>query len=113
MEMTSPTTKLTITAGGKNIQIDNGELKQTASVFRAINHGLRQSMLKMLDEQKRMNVTDIYTRLKLEQSVASQHLAILRRAGIVKTERESKEIYYSVNKPRLAHVEKIIEELVR
>lgn len=34
-----------------------------------------------------ISVTEIYVKLRLEQSVASQHLAILRRAGVVQTDR--------------------------
>jgi len=44
-----------------------------------------------------MNVTDIYVKLRIEQSVASQHLAILRNEGFVSTEREGKTIWYSIN----------------
>jgi DNA-binding transcriptional ArsR family regulator len=51
-------------------------------------------------------------KLRLEQSVASQHLAILRRAGIVSTTRDGKFIYYSVNYQRLAEVVRFVESLV-
>ena len=43
------------------------------------------------------DVTELYVKLRLEQSVASQHLAILRKAGIVFTLRDGKFIYYSIN----------------
>ena len=58
-----------------------------------------------------MTVTDIYVKLRLEQSVASQHLAILRRAGVVVTQRQGKYIYYSLNKDRLEQISGLIEEL--
>ncbi|MBA3675318.1 MAG: helix-turn-helix transcriptional regulator, partial [Chitinophagaceae bacterium] len=48
----------------------------------------------------------------LEQSVASQHLAILRKAGIVSTKRESKFIYYTINKKRIAAIEEFVSKLV-
>jgi len=35
--------------------------------------------------------------MNIEQSVASQHLAILRKAQIVLTERDGKRIFYSIN----------------
>ena len=47
----------------------------------------------------------------LEQSVASQHLAILRRAGVVATDRHGKFIYYSLDKDRLAQISRLVEEL--
>jgi len=58
-----------------------------------------------------MTVTDIYIKLRLEQSVASQHLAILRRAGVVATDRHGKFIYYSLDKDRLAQISRLVEEL--
>jgi DNA-binding transcriptional ArsR family regulator len=58
-----------------------------------------------------MTVTDIYIKLRLEQSVASQHLAILRRAGVVLTERQGKFIYYSLDNDRLVQISNLVEEL--
>jgi len=49
--------------------------------------------------------------LRLEQSVASQHLAILRRAGVVITDRQGKFIYYSLDRGRLTQINKLVEEL--
>ena len=93
------------------IEVDMKKVKSTAMTMRAINHPLRQTMIRLIDEQKRLTVTEIYEKLKLEQSVASQHLAILRKTGFVKTEREGKFIYYSVNKPRFTEVVRVIGEL--
>ena len=98
------------TAGMK---IDYLNVKKAALVLRAVNHKLRQQIVKTLDENKKMTVTDIYVQLRLEQSVASQHLAILRRAGIVKTERDGKYIYYYVNHDRLSQINHIVDELLK
>jgi DNA-binding transcriptional ArsR family regulator len=94
------------------INIDYLNVKKASLVLRALNHKLRQQMVKMLDEKQRMTVTEIYVALRLEQSVASQHLAILRRAGIVKTERDGKFIYYHVNYDRLDQINQMISELL-
>ncbi|MDX2002871.1 MAG: metalloregulator ArsR/SmtB family transcription factor [Chitinophagales bacterium] len=73
-------------------------LQRAKSKVRALYHPLRQSILVLInDSNNRMNVTDIYVKLRIEQSVASQHLAILRNEGFVNTEREGKTIWYSVN----------------
>ena len=68
-------------------------------------------MVKLLEDQGQMTVTEIYVKLRLEQSVASQHLAILRNAGVVKTERDGKFIYYSLNNERIAELADLVEEL--
>lgn len=69
-------------------------------------------MLKLLLEKKSLTVTEIFTGLFLEQAVASQHLAVLRRAGFVKTKREGKLVRYSINPQRLQQVQQVIEILV-
>ena len=94
------------------IKLDYVAVKNAAMTLRAINHKLRQQIIRLLEENKRMNVTDIYVKLRLEQSVASQHLAILRRANIVETVREGKFIHYALNHARIAAVAKFVNELV-
>ena len=72
---------------------------------------MRQRIVDLLEENQHMTVTDIYIKLRLEQSVASQHLAILRRAGVVITERQGKFINYSLDTDRLAQISRLVEEL--
>jgi DNA-binding transcriptional ArsR family regulator len=104
---------LYVSSGEKTpIKIDYIAVKKAAMVLRAINHKLRQQIIKLLEEHKKMTVTEIYVKLRLEQSVASQHLAILRRAGIVVTDREGKFIYYSLNVHRIAEITGFVEEMV-
>jgi DNA-binding transcriptional ArsR family regulator len=95
-----------------SLNVDLHNLKKAAMVLRAINHKLRQQVLKLIDESGKMTVTEIYVKLRLEQSVASQHLAILRKAGFVKTERDGKFIYYSVSSERLEELNKFVKDLV-
>jgi DNA-binding transcriptional ArsR family regulator len=95
-----------------NIKLDFLHLKKASLILRAVNHKLRQQIIKLLDENQKMTVTEIYIKLRLEQSVASQHLAILRRAGIVSTIRDGKFIYYTVNYSRVAELNEFVENLV-
>ncbi|MCY7420837.1 MAG: metalloregulator ArsR/SmtB family transcription factor [Chitinophagaceae bacterium] len=94
------------------IKLDFLHVKKSSLILRALNHKLRQQMIKLLDESERLTVTEIYVKLRLEQSVASQHLAILRRTGIVMTQRDGKFIYYAVNYNRVAEVNQFVENLV-
>lgn len=95
-----------------SIRLDHNVLRRSVLVLRAINHDLRQKIIKLIDDHGRLTVTEIYVKLRLEQSVASQHLALLRRAGVVNTERDGKFIYYSVNKERIAEISRLLKELV-
>lgn len=96
-----------------DIKIDYQLLRKSVLVLRAVNHKLRQEIIRLIESEKRMTVTDIYVRLRLEQSVASQHLALLRRAGVVLTEREGKFIYYSIDKQRVSEIARLLNELVK
>lgn len=95
------------------LKIDVLHLKKAALILRAVNHKLRQQLLKLIHSNGKMTVTSIYVKLRLEQSVASQHLAILRKAGFVDTVRDGKFIYYSVNSDRLAEVHKVAQQLLK
>ncbi len=95
----------------EQIKLHFHTLKKAVLVLRAINHKLRQSMIDLLEQSSQLTVTEIYVKLRLEQSVASQHLAILRRAGVVITKRDGKFIYYSLNKERIAEICDLVEEL--
>jgi DNA-binding transcriptional ArsR family regulator len=95
----------------QGIELDYAELRKAVLVLRAINHKLRQNIIDLLEENGKLTVTDLYIKLRLEQSVASQHLAILRRAGVVVTERQGKFIYYTVDKDRVNHISRLVEEL--
>ncbi len=97
--------------GKKDIALDYIELRKAVLVLRAVNHKLRQQIIDILDEHERMTVTELYVKLRLEQSVASQHLAILRRSGVVITERVGKFIYYALDKERLNQISRLVEEL--
>lgn len=97
--------------GKRDLLLNYNELRKAVLVLRAVNHKLRQRIIDLLEENERMTVTDIYIKLRLEQSVASQHLAILRKAGVVQTDREGKFIFYSLNKQRLGQISDLVEEL--
>ena len=103
---------VTLRRGPKDVQIDYVDLRRAVLVLRAVNHKGRQRMIECLEESDYLTVTDIYIKLRLEQSVASQHLAILRRAGVVITDRQGKFIYYSLDKERLNKIGKLIDDLV-
>ena len=108
----TPYVNLTNPESKETIKVDFLHIKKSALILRAMNHKLRQQMIKLLDENGRLTVTELYIKLRLEQSVASQHLAILRRAGIVTTQRDGKFIYYTVNHKRIDEINQFVQDLV-
>lgn len=100
-------------AGVAPLEVSLLDIKKSALILRAVNHKLRQQILKIIDEKGKVTVTEIYVQLRLEQSVASQHLAILRKAGFVDTTRDGKFIYYSINRNRFTELIKFTASLLR
>ena len=98
---------------GGTFSLDYTFLKRAALTLRALNHPLRRNILQLVETQKRVTVTEIYVSMRIEQSVASQHLALLRRAGFLSTEREGKFIYYTINKKRLEEITQVVNEIAQ
>lgn len=84
--------------------VNNKNLEVASSTMRALTHPLRLKLISFIDQSRRVNVNKIYKALKMEQSVASQHLRILREDMLVNAEREGKLIYYSVNYQKLEDI---------
>lgn len=97
----------------KKIKLDYAILKRAVLTLRAVNHPLRKEMMRLLEEKKKMTVTELYVKLRIEQSVASQHLAILRKADVLTTERDGKFIYYAINAKRVEEISQLIEHLAQ
>jgi DNA-binding transcriptional ArsR family regulator len=103
---------LTLTGAGKEgVVVNFDTIKQAALVIRAVNHPIRKKMLEVISLNDGITVTEIYVKLKIEQSVASQHLAILRSAEVVNTSREGKFIHYHINGKRMATLAGVVDKL--
>ncbi|HUC79587.1 MAG TPA: metalloregulator ArsR/SmtB family transcription factor [Flavisolibacter sp.] len=100
------------TSNPVQFEIASHDLKKAALIFRAVNHPLRQRILQMIHRQERMTVTAIFTRLRMKQSITSQHLAVLRKAGLVCTEKKGKNIYYDVSYERLDQLHELAGKLI-
>jgi ArsR family transcriptional regulator len=79
------------------VTINNEKLQVSSEILRALAHPLRMKILQFIDQNDVINVNKIYNTLKLEQSITSQHLRILRMAGLVDTTRDGKFIHYKVD----------------
>src|SRR5690242_14045616 len=93
-------------------QLDQLQFSKARRVLKSIDHPLRLKIMRLVHSNREMNVTDVYKKLRLEQSVASQHLRWLREARVVKTKRDGKQICYSLNYERLAELNRIIMDFL-
>ncbi len=79
--------------------------------FRAMSDRKRLSILQYLALHERVPVTELGETLRLSQPLISWHLRVLRRAGVVKTDRTGRQVLCSLNRPALARYQQRIEEL--
>ncbi len=79
------------------VTFDYRKLQASAELMRAVAHPLRLIILEFIDQHGVINVNKIYNALQIEQSITSQHLRILKLAGVVQARREGKFIHYSIN----------------
>jgi len=71
-----------------------------ANLFRVLGHPARIRVLEILREGER-SVGALQVELGLDSSGTSQHLAALRRIGLVQSRRVGTSVYYRVNDPRV------------
>jgi len=95
-----------------SFKVDQNKLDVAAEILRALAHPLRLRIMEFIDKNKVINVNKIYNTLKLEQSITSQHLKILRQAGLVYTRRDGKFIFYSINYEAVHRATSTIEKFI-
>jgi DNA-binding transcriptional ArsR family regulator len=86
------------------VQIQIDKLEQAASKLRAMAHPMRIAIIELLHDGKRLSVTEIYRKLKIEQAAASHHLNILKNKGVLNSQREGKKIFYSLKSQVLTEI---------
>ncbi|MEI6407935.1 MAG: metalloregulator ArsR/SmtB family transcription factor [Bacteroidota bacterium] len=84
----------------------NEHLRISSNIMRALAHPLRMKILQFIDSKGTSCVNDIFAAMEIEQSIASQHLRILRLADLVHTRREQKFVFYSINYPKVEEAKK-------
>jgi ArsR family transcriptional regulator len=71
-----------------------------ANLFRVLGHPARVRILELLREHER-SVGALQAELGLDSGGTSQHLAALRRVGLVESRREGTSVYYRVDDARV------------
>ncbi len=70
-----------------------------AEMFKALGHPARVRILEMLVSAHEVPVAELLRDTGMEASHLSQHLAVLRRAGMVLSRREANTVYYRTAHP--------------
>ena len=88
------------------------KLTVSTELMRALAHPLRLKILEFLDQHKNIQVNQIYNTLKIEQSIASQHLRILKNAGVLIADKEGKFMHYTIDYQRVSNAVKAINRFM-
>jgi len=72
-------------------------------IFRALADPTRRSIFEKLAAGA-MNASDLRDGIAISQPAVSQHLAVLRGAGLVREERRGKYVHYQVDPQGLARI---------
>lgn len=87
-----------------SFELDIVKLEVASSKLRAMAHPMRIAIIDLLKEEKKLNVTQIYERLNIEQASASHHLNILKDKGLLISKRDGKMIFYSLKHKALSDI---------
>ncbi len=84
------------------------EIEELSAVFKALSDPTRLRLVRLLSEcapgecTGALCVNALAHELGVTQSAVSQHLRVLRHAGLVRGERRGQHVHYSLDRDRLA-----------
>lgn len=69
---------------------------KVADMLRMLSHPMRLRIVDLLNSAGMLPVCSITDYLGIAQAATSQHLNQMRRAGLIRSERRGKEVWYSI-----------------
>ena len=97
---------------GATIPLSELDRPRSAAVARALSDPKRLCVLEMLAWGER-SVSELSTSLGCQIPNMSQHLAVLRSAGLVATRRDGTTVYYRLSDKRVLEAYRMIQSLAR
>lgn len=71
--------------------------------LKALSNENRQKILFLFMNRRELTVSEIAALAEIGQSTASEHLILMKRAGIMSSRKEGKEVIYYPNKEKIVH----------
>jgi len=88
------------------------ERQRSAAVARALSDPKRLCVLETLASGER-SVSELSREVRCQVPNMSQHLGVLRSAGLVSARRDGTTVYYSLTDPRVIEAYRLIQDLSR
>ena len=86
------------------------ERQRSAAISRALADAKRLCVLELLSSGER-SVSDLSREASCQVPNMSQHLAVLRSAGLVDSRREGSTVYYRLTDPRILEAYRLIKSV--
>lgn len=96
----------------RNKDVDAAVFERQAVICKAFAHPLRLRLLSIIGNGEQ-SMADIQDELGITKANLSQHVAILRSAGVIFTRREGKRVYCSMTMPEVKQACSLIHEVLR
>jgi ArsR family transcriptional regulator len=93
-------------------EVDDQVFEMQVQICKAFAHATRLRMLDLLAKRE-LTVSELQSALKITTPNVSQHLAILKGAGVVATRRDGKQIYCSLALPEVKLACQLIRDVLR
>lgn len=82
-----------------------------AEVCKTLSNAKRLEIINML-RNKELSAGDIVNKMQIPKANVSQHLAVMRKAGILDTRREGLNIYYHISNPKVIKACDLMREVL-
>ena len=92
--------------------IREAERQRSAAVARALGDSKRLCVLESLAGGE-ASVGELASRVSCQVPNMSQHLAVLRSAGLVTTRRDGNTVYYRLSDPRVIEAYQLLQTIAR
>lgn len=85
--------------------------KLTADFLKSMAHPVRVKVINMLEPGERC-VCELVEGIDIEQSNLSQHLAVMKRQGLIDSRKEGTKVFYRVTTPAVLEVLRAVERAI-
>jgi ArsR family transcriptional regulator len=97
--------------GGNKANLEYVVYERQASICKAFSHPIRLHLLDLLGKGE-LGVSELQKRVGISRTNLSQHLAILKSAGVIATRRSGKNMYYYLTIPEVTQACHLIRKVL-
>ena len=77
-------------------QINKDKLEKAAFILKTVAHPTRLAIVDLLSQNEKLSVNEICEVLECEQSLLSHHLINMKLKGILRSEKDGLNVFYSL-----------------